>query len=511
MRCAYALFNTFFRFFIINLLGGSSGISGSYILSVFSIFLSFELYFKAFCPLHNVMKHFINFNNSSFSISNSIVKVIGDKKKTLFKKEVQNKRTVLILNDSNISVFQTIPTDSSTHFYVLISDKPRRVTKQFYKFLSNYIKVEVNLNGKKENESLDKFYTKLEVSKSCVDVFTSNVKIKKQDLIIEPSAGDGNFIKSLKKINCNKIFLDIKPEGKQIKQANFLEWWPPEISGRIHVIGNPPFGKQSSLCLKFIKHASKFANSVSFILPLSFKKQSLISKMPKSFHLVKELIIEKNAFTYDGRNFNLPTVFQIWQRQEKLRADPLKESAKGFSFVDQSQANIAITRVGAHAGKIWLNSETNLLELSKTTHFFIKSDENLVNLLKPGKQIKCESVNWVVGPKSLAKTELISILNKIQKPVLFIKIHYNNGKAITPFLASAPMDGECSTHYFNSFICDFNDFCFDNISKHTLERLFKDGRYISPFLEYWLDQNTNLIYILTINMILLMIIISGIS
>jgi len=71
----------------------------------------------------------------------------------------------------------------------------------------------------------------------------------------------------------------------------------------------------------------------------------------------------------------------------------LKGSAKGFSFVDQSQANIAITRVGAHAGKIWLNSKTNLLELSKTTHFFIKSDENLVNLLKPGKQIKCESVN----------------------------------------------------------------------------------------------------------------------
>jgi len=68
--------------------------------------------------------------------------------------------------------------------------------------------------------------------------------------------------------------------------------------------------------------------------------------------------------------------------------------------------------------------------------------------------------------------------------MLFIKIHYNNGKAITPFLASAPMDGECSTHYFSSFICDFNDFYFDNIPKHTLERLFKDGRYISPFLEY---------------------------
>jgi len=49
------------------------------------------------------------------------------------------------------------------------------------------------------------------------------IKIKEQDLIVEPSAGDGSFIKVLKKINCNKIFLDIAPENKQIKQANFLE------------------------------------------------------------------------------------------------------------------------------------------------------------------------------------------------------------------------------------------------------------------------------------------------
>jgi hypothetical protein len=40
---------------------------------------------------------------------------------------------------------------------------------------------------------------------------------------VEPSAGNGSFIKTLKKIKCNKIFLDIAPENKQIKQANFLE------------------------------------------------------------------------------------------------------------------------------------------------------------------------------------------------------------------------------------------------------------------------------------------------
>lgn len=73
--------------------------------------------------------------------------------------------------------------------------------------------------------------------------------------------------------------------------------------------------------------------------------------------------------------------------------DSIKESAKGFSFVDPSQANIAIRRVGSSTGKIWFISEANLLGLSKTTHFFINADNNLVNLLKCIQQIKSESIN----------------------------------------------------------------------------------------------------------------------
>jgi hypothetical protein len=42
-------------------------------------------------------------------------------------------------------------------------------------------------------------------------------------LIIEPSAGNGSFIKPLKEIKCNKIFIDIAPESDQIDLANFLE------------------------------------------------------------------------------------------------------------------------------------------------------------------------------------------------------------------------------------------------------------------------------------------------
>jgi len=257
----------------------------------------------------------IRIKNSTFTVSNSVINAIT-KSDLNFQFINQKEKQIHIIDDSCLPSFTFVPTLSTTHFYVKINNSVKlHVNKLFFNFLVLHSKphnIEKTQNTKTKGlRSLDKFYTKPEISDLCVNVLSSNVKIKDRDLIVEPSAGNGSFIKALKKFNCNKIFLDIAPENKQIKQANFLEWQPPKIKGKIHVIGNPPFGKQSSLCLKFIKHAAKFADSVSFILPLSFKKQHLISKIPKNFHLVKEIVIEKNAFTFGGKSFDLPTVFQV--------------------------------------------------------------------------------------------------------------------------------------------------------------------------------------------------------
>ena len=52
--------------------------------------------------------------------------------------------------------------------------------------------------------------------------FYKHVNIKKQDVIVEPSAGNGSFLKALRKLNCDKVFIDIVPECEQITQADFL-------------------------------------------------------------------------------------------------------------------------------------------------------------------------------------------------------------------------------------------------------------------------------------------------
>jgi hypothetical protein len=75
---------------------------------------------------------------------------------------------------------------------------------------------------------------------------------------------------------------------------------------------------------------------------------------------------------------------------------------------------------------------------------------------------------------------------------MFIKIKHLNSNALSRFVKNLPIDGKYYEGEFNNFTCTFNDLQFDNLTKYSLELMFKDGRYVSPFLEWWLDQNTNL-------------------
>ena len=135
----------------------------------------------------------------------------------------------------------------------------------------------------------DKYYTKSDVVNHCIELLKKNIKISKSDLIIEPSAGNGSFIEKIKLMSSNYKFYDLKPESSEITEQDYLDLNYQSIQEefkKIHVIGNPPFGRQSSLAIKFIKKSCEFCNTISFILPKSFKKDTLKRAFPPSFHLV---------------------------------------------------------------------------------------------------------------------------------------------------------------------------------------------------------------------------------
>ena len=86
-------------------------------------------------------------------------------------------------------------------------------------------------------------------------------------------------------------------------------------------LGNPPFGKQSSLAKKFIKHITKCQNTtvIGFILSKSFKKESMQKCFPLNYWLVEQINLPNDAFNIGGKVHDVPCVFQIWQKKENNR------------------------------------------------------------------------------------------------------------------------------------------------------------------------------------------------
>ena len=261
---------------------------------------------------------------------------------------------------------------------------------------------------------IDKFYTKTNVATSCITLIKQRVTINETDLILEPSAGNGAFMDGIKLLSKHHLFYDLEPENPDIIKQDYLIYDFREIKKRfnkIHVVGNPPFGRQSSLAIKFIRKSCEFCNSISFILPKSFKKESLKNKFPLQFHLVYECDLPDNSFLVDGSEHNVPCVFQIWEKKETNRSVAEKIEPLYFEFVDKKQhPDISFRRVGVNAGTM----DVNIDEKSIQSHYFIKFTNNKTlhdNLNKLSK-INFE-FNNTVGPNSISKQELIRKFNEI--------------------------------------------------------------------------------------------------
>ena len=268
-------------------------------------------------------------------------------------------------------------------------------------------------------DTLDKFYTKTDVATECCLQIKQHLHINQDiDVIIEPSAGNGSFIHELQQLCSNCLFYDIQPEHELIAKQDYLtldysQLIIPDLHTKYHVIGNPPFGRQSTLAIKFIKYSAEFCHSISFILPKSFKKDSMQKHFPDNFHLVYQCDLDTNSFIINSsEEKDVPCVFQIWEKRNYNRDPIIKLDALYFKFVKIDQnPDISFRRVGVYAGKI---EEDNLQDNSVQSHYFIKFDEKLnkKEIIKKLKTIKYETNN-TVGPKSISKQEIIREFNKL--------------------------------------------------------------------------------------------------
>ena len=269
------------------------------------------------------------------------------------------------------------------------------------------------IKGLKRN-TIDKYYTKEIIVDLCIDYIKQHIQINSNDVIIEPSAGNGVFITGIKSLTNNYKFYDLEPENDEIIKQDYLLFRYDDNNNnnnKIHIIGNPPFGRQSSLAIKFIKKSCEFCDSISFILPKSFKKTSLKSKFPLNYHLIFEIDLPEKSFLVDNIEYDVPCIFQIWEKKEYNRDIIEKIDAIGFIFVKKTDnPDISVRRVGVNAGIVDINIDDKSIQ----SHYFIKFinnksiNDNIVQLATI-----IYEFNNTVGPKSISKQELISKFNEV--------------------------------------------------------------------------------------------------
>lgn len=164
----------------------------------------------------------------------------------------------------------------------------------------------------------ERFLTQEPLARRCVCRVDELLGLDSFDLIVEPSAGDGSFLRLLPAQR--RIGIDIAPGAPGIRRGDFLAWQPQAgPDARVLTIGNPPFGQRGALAVKFVNHACSFSSAVAFILPRSFNKYTFQDRVHPMFHLLASEACTDQFVGADGRLHTVNTVFQIWVRRQRPR------------------------------------------------------------------------------------------------------------------------------------------------------------------------------------------------
>lgn len=267
--------------------------------------------------------------------------------------------------------------------------------------------------------NLDQFYTKDNIAKECYNKLLNIINIEKYDIILEPSAGNGSFFKILDKNK--KLGIDIEPKYPGIIKNDFLKFIPDKNKKYI-VIGNPPFGKISSLAVKFFNKSSEFAEIIAFIIPRTFKRVSVQNKLNLNFHLEYSIDLPNKPCCFIPE-MNAKCCFQIWIKKENKREIiKYNKTHNDFIFLKHGpkdnnnqptppkNADFVIKAYGSNCGEIKIN---NLLSLRPKSWHWIKSNININELINRFNKIDYSISKDTVRQDSLGQSELIYLYESI--------------------------------------------------------------------------------------------------
>lgn len=273
-------------------------------------------------------------------------------------------------------------------------------------------------------QGLDKFYTKPTIVTDCILNFEKIYpNWNDWNLVIEPSAGSGHIYTQIP--TDKKIGLDLLPEHENIIKQNYFDYNPPSnIKDKILVFGNPPFGSSCSLAIKFFNHSAKYADVIAFIIPLSFRRDSVIRRLNKKFHLISDMTLPTSSFI---PNTLVKCCFQVWKKEDFNREPVFNQTTHyDFKILNHNEtltqdADFCIQQKGVYAGRLIhkLSKEFNDKKVYKTGYLYIKSNINpelLFNRMRNLDLTKTQEVQFI---GSLNKSLLIQEYMNVCKNSLY--------------------------------------------------------------------------------------------
>ena len=269
---------------------------------------------------------------------------------------------------------------------------------------------------KVRKEGLDKFYTLPEYSKKCINKTCELYDIEIWDLIVEPSAGNGSFFNQIP--SEKKIGIDILPDNENIIKQDFFDYYPVSNRETILVIGNPPFGRVSSLAIKFFNHSAKWATVIAFIIPRTFRKISIQNRLDDRFHLVYDEELPNKPCCFSPE-MSVKCCFQIWEKKEIKRAlVELPKTHNDWEFLKLGKRDSAGQptpplnadfALRAYGGKIGEIKTEGLNELRpKSWHWFKSNIDKKILIERLTKLDYSNSVN-TARQNSMGHGELIAL------------------------------------------------------------------------------------------------------
>ena len=265
---------------------------------------------------------------------------------------------------------------------------------------------------------LDKFYTVSAISKKCIETLGTIHAWNTWDLVVEPSAGNGSFLFQIP--TSKKIGLDIEPEHSDIIKKDFFDYIPPKLP-KILVVGNPPFGKVSSLAVKFFNHSAEWCSAIAFIVPKTFRRISIQNRLHPKFHLVHDDDIPSDPCSFHPP-MQVKCCFQLWEKRTEDR-DIVKLSTKhadweflSYGPLDASGqptppagADFAILAYGGTCGRI---VTADLHTLRPKSWHWIKSKIDVTELIERFTSLDYSISKDTARQNSIGRGELVSLYSE---------------------------------------------------------------------------------------------------